>query len=141
MVAASTLMIGNISPAMVEPILDEIGVRRWTNKLMTPMRNLKGPRDDRTDMEWVRVIAADKGADLQWLVDTGGDHDAGGVARAIGRRLGAVEPPCGHSTLIQVRMDTRLLLECRPEGRPRCAPWRLQHRPYTYKARNADFTR
>ena len=40
-------------------------------------------------MEWVRVIAADKGADLQWLVDTGGDHDAGGVARAIGRRLGA----------------------------------------------------
>ena len=52
-----------------------------------------------------------------------------------------VEPPCGHSTLIQVRMDTRLLLECRPEGRPRCAPWRLQHRPYTYKARNADFTR
>ena len=30
------------------------------------------------------------GADLQWLVGTGGDHDADSVARAIGRRLGTM---------------------------------------------------
>ena len=54
---------------------------------MAPIRYVKEPGDDRANIEWVRVPAADKGADLQWLVDTGGDRDADGVARAVGRRL------------------------------------------------------
>ena len=87
MLAAGTLMIGNVSPTMVEPVLEKIGCRGWNSRLTTPMRYVKEPGDGR-HMEWIRVIAADKGADLQWLVDTGGDHDADGAARAIGGVLG-----------------------------------------------------
>ena len=81
MVAAGTLMLGNDSPTLVEPMLDEIGARSWMNRLMIPMRYAREPGDVRGGMEWVRIVVADKGADLQWLVDTGGDHDADGVAR------------------------------------------------------------
>ena len=87
MIAAGTLMLGNVGPAMVEPILDEIGCRGWNNRLTTPMRYVKEPGGDSGNAEWVRIVAADRGADLQWLVDTGGDHDADGVARARGRML------------------------------------------------------
>ena len=38
MVVAGTLMTGNVNPAMVEPILGEMGVRRWMNRLVVPMR-------------------------------------------------------------------------------------------------------
>ena len=59
------------------------------NKLMVPMRYARAPGDGRGGMEWARLTAADRGADLQWLVETGGDHDADRMAEAVGRRLGA----------------------------------------------------
>ncbi len=43
-----------------------------------------------TDDAWVRLPAADRGHDLQWLVDTGGDLDADPVARTMGNLIGAM---------------------------------------------------
>ena len=56
MVVARTLMLGNVSRTMVGPILEGIGARQWTNRLMAPMRCVKEPGDDGANMEGVRVI-------------------------------------------------------------------------------------
>ena len=90
MVVADTLMLGSVNPAMVDPILDEIGVRRWMNRQMVPMRYGREPGSEDGDVEWARLAAADRGADLQWLIHVGGDQDAHCVAQAVGRRLGTM---------------------------------------------------
>ena len=58
-------------------------------QIMVPIRCTREPGDGDSNNEWARLIAADRGADLQWQIDTGGDHDAERIARSVGRRLGA----------------------------------------------------
>ena len=58
MIAAGALMIGSVSPAMVEPTLEEIGCRGWNSRLTTPMRYVTEPGDGR-NLEWTRVVVAD----------------------------------------------------------------------------------
>ena len=73
---------------MVEPILDERGVRQWMGQLLAPIRRTKEPSGEgQGGGEWIRLPTADRGADLQWLIETGGDHDADNIARAVGRML------------------------------------------------------
>ena len=50
-----------------------------------PVRLLCEPSSDGAAM--IRLPAADRGHDLQWLVDTGGDLDADVVAMAVGRHI------------------------------------------------------
>ena len=47
------------------------------------MRYAREPGDGRGGMEWAGITAADRRADLQWLVETGGGHDADSVARCF----------------------------------------------------------
>ena len=65
-------------------------MRQWMKRLMAPARYAREPDCGDGNGEWVRLTAADRGADLQRLVDTGGDHNADSIARAVGRRLGTV---------------------------------------------------
>ena len=80
-------MTGNVSPTMVGPMQEETGARRWMNNLMVPMRYAREPEGGDGSADWARLTAADRGADLQWLVDTGGGHEADSIAGAVGRRL------------------------------------------------------
>ena len=60
MVVAGTLMLGNVSPTMVDPISEEIRVRRWMNRLMAPMRYAKETGNGGGGVEWARLTAADR---------------------------------------------------------------------------------
>ena len=85
MVTGGTLMLGGASAATVQPIIDAIGARRWIPLVAPPVRLLCEPGGGSVAM--VRLPAADRGHDLQWLVDTGGDIGADIVAVAVGRQI------------------------------------------------------
>ncbi|MFM7983417.1 MAG: hypothetical protein ACKPKO_29245, partial [Candidatus Fonsibacter sp.] len=90
MIAGSAVWVGGLTPAMVAPVMDTLGVDQWMGRIHRPVRieqeaNNAGPHGGVV----ARLSAADKGQDLQWLVDTGGDIDADEVGCALGSLIGA----------------------------------------------------
>jgi hypothetical protein len=76
---------------MVRPILEGTAAEQWLGRLQQPVRILCEPDNaGRPHEAWMRLPAADRGHDLQWLVDTGGDIEADQVARALGAQIGAM---------------------------------------------------
>ncbi len=88
MVSGGSLLLGGAAAALVQPIIDAIGARRWVPLVAPPVRLLCEPSSDGVAM--VRLLAADRGHDLQWLVDTGGDLDVDVVAVAVGRHINGI---------------------------------------------------
>jgi len=87
MITGGMLILGGASPATVQPLLDVIGARRWIPAVAPPARLVCEPGDSR--FARVCLPAADRGHDLQWLVDSGGDigADEDEVASAVGRQI------------------------------------------------------
>ena len=136
------MLLGNVSPTMVEPIHYEMGARQWMNKLVGPISHTREPNGEGQVGEWVRLPAADQGADLQWMADTGGDHDADSIAQAIGRMLGttvagapvwAQRPDadtCEHMVAVRVPPGQAATIRAMA----------VQLRPYTWLAESAEYT-
>ena len=81
MIVGGMVALGGAAPATVAPILEGTTASQWTGRMHLPVRVMCEPDDPRRPHEaWIRLPAADRGHDLQWLVDTGGDLDADDVA-------------------------------------------------------------
>jgi hypothetical protein len=64
---------------------------RWIGRLFPAVQLVCEPSSTAREGDaWIRIPLAERGHDLQWLVDAGGDLDADMVARAVGRRIGAI---------------------------------------------------
>ena len=64
-------MVARASPAMVHPVIDAIGARRWIPGIAPPTRFVCEPTEVSSMGERVGLVAADRGHDLQWLIDAG----------------------------------------------------------------------
>ncbi|MFM7990213.1 MAG: hypothetical protein ACKPKO_63950, partial [Candidatus Fonsibacter sp.] len=90
MISGGSLWIGGLTPTIARPVLEATDVQQWLTRLQEPVRlNVEPGVPGRDDTTWVRLTAAAKGHDLQWLIDTGGDLPADDVAREIGRVVSA----------------------------------------------------
>jgi hypothetical protein len=77
MIVGGLIIFGGVTPAMVRPVLEGTVAEQWLGRLQQPVRILCEPDDPgRPHEAWMRLPAADRGHDLQLLVDTGGDIEA-----------------------------------------------------------------
>jgi hypothetical protein len=91
MIVGGMVILGGVTLATVDPILEGTTAGRWLGGVHLPVRLLWEPEDrERPHEAWIRLAAADRGHDLQWLIDTGGDLEAYQVARALGDQIGAM---------------------------------------------------
>ena len=91
MVMAGAVVLGGTSPALVAPMLEGTTADKWIGRLFPAVRLVceAGSTSGDGD-EWIRIPLAERGHDLQWLVDTGGDIDADLVARTVGNLIGGM---------------------------------------------------
>jgi hypothetical protein len=109
MVMAGAVVLGGTSPALVAPVLEGTTAGRWIGRLFPAVRMVCEPSNTTREGDaWVRVPLAERGHDLQWLVDTGEDLDADLVARTVGRQIGAM---VSGTPVNALHLDTEVLTD------------------------------